>query len=448
MNISRKVVYFNMNKNFLWKIHNWLGLYTGIVILFLSITGAAALFRPEIDLLLNPNLRQVETSPEKASLTAAVDKVLPMHPDKYLFEVEMPKAYLDTWIIRLMPKEKSALNPMIWEVFINPHTGKILGERNYFNTFSYFLRNIHVRFYEAYFGRQIVGLAGIALFLSTLTGLFIYGKFMKKQPFGKIRSGKLRITQADLHKFIGISTLAFNLMIGITGAWLGLQAYLMYGLNIPQPNSFSRNDKVFTEIEDMNYSLDFDAIYQKSQIEFPNMIPWFIRPTTNGEGIVQVLGNVPGQAYERRSNKLVFDKQSQDLLFKYNISEQNVGAKLYFVQESFHFGDFAGISLKIVYFLLALSSGFLSLSGFIIYLERTRKSKSSLGKTIPLKSQISRWTIGILGTIVTIGILSMNFGLGIPALLVGIAFYGFFIVIIIKKLLSKFKGSSLINPKI
>ena len=178
------------------------------------------------------------------------------------------------------------------------------------------------------------------------------------------------------------------------------------------------------------------------------MIPWFIRPTTNGEGIVQVLGNVPGQAYERRSNKLVFDKQSQDLLFKYNISEQNVGAKLYFVQESFHFGDFAGISLKIVYFLLALSSGFLSLSGFIIYLERTRKSKSSLGKTIPLKSQISRWTIGILGTIVTIGILSMNFGLGIPALLVGIAFYGFFIVIIIKKLLSKFKGSSLINPKI
>ena len=127
-----------MNKNFLWKIHNWLGLYTGIVILFLSITGAAALFRPEIDLLLNPNLRQVETSPEKASLTAAVDKVLPMHPDKYLFEVEMPKAYLDTWIIRLMPKEKSALNPMIWEVFINPHTGEILGERNYFNTFSYF----------------------------------------------------------------------------------------------------------------------------------------------------------------------------------------------------------------------------------------------------------------------------------------------------------------------
>lgn len=437
-----------MNKNLLWKIHNWLGLYSGIVILFLSITGAAALFRPEIDQLLNPKLTQIEPGNKKASLTKAVAKVLPMHPDKYLFEVEMPKAHLDTWIIRLMPKEKSRLNPMIWEVFINPHTGEILGERNYFKSFSYFLRNIHVRFYEAYYGRQIVGLAGIALFLSTITGLLIYGKFMKKQPFGKIRSTKLRITQADLHKFIGISTLAFNLMIGITGAWLGLQAYLMYGLNIPQPNSFSRNDKVFTEIEDMYYPLDFDAIYQKSQLEFPNMIPWFIRPTTNGEGIVQVLGNVPGQAYERRSNKLVFDKQNKELLFKYNISDQNFGAKLYFVQESFHFGDFAGISLKILYCLLALSSGFLSLSGFIIYLERTRKSKSRLGKTIPLKTLLSRWAIGILSTIVIIGTLSMKVGLGVPSLLVAIAFYGFLIAIVFKKLLFKTKKSTYKNLEI
>ena len=220
---------------------------------------------------------------------------------------------------------------------------------------------------------------------------------------------------------------------------MGLQSYIMYGLDIPQPNNFSRKEKVFTEKEDMNYSLDFDAIYQKSQIEFPNMIPWFIRPTTNGEGIVQVLGNVPGQAYERRSNKLVFDKQKQELLFKYNISDQNFGAKLYYVQESFHFGDFAGISLKILYFLLALSSGYLSLSGFIIYLERTRKLKSRLGKTISLKSQLSQWTIGIMSTIVIIGILSMKLGLGVPSLLVAMAFYGYLIAIIVKKLLPKAK---------
>ena len=155
-----------MNKNFIWKIHNWLGLYTGIIIVFLSITGAAALFRPEIDRLLNPELTKVADSTEKASL--------------------------------------NLIAPIIF-----------LNKRNYFKSFSYFLRNIHVRFYEAYYGRQIVGLAGIALFLSTITGLLIYGKFMKKQPFGKIRKSKLRITQADIHKLVGISTLAFNLMIGI-----------------------------------------------------------------------------------------------------------------------------------------------------------------------------------------------------------------------------------------
>ncbi|WP_339925225.1 PepSY-associated TM helix domain-containing protein [uncultured Cyclobacterium sp.] len=437
-----------MKNNLLWKIHNWLGLYTGVVIVFLSITGAAALFRPEIDHLLNPVLTQVSSNADKASLTAAVRKVLPSHPDKYLFEVEMPKANLDTWIIRLMPKEKSKLNPMIWEVFVNPHTGEILGERNYFKSFSYFLRNIHVRFYEAYFGRQIVGLAGIALFLSTITGLLIYGKFMKKQTFGKIRKSKLRITQADIHKLVGISSVAFNLMIGITGAWLGLQVYLMGGLKIEQPNSFTRSEKVLTAEDDLSYNLDFDAIYEKSRIAFPNMIPWFIRPTTNGEGIVQVLGNVPGQAYERRSNKLVFDKQDHSLLFKYNIDDQDYGAKFYFVQESFHFGDFAGLPLKIIYCLLALSSGFLSLSGFIIYLERAKKSKSQLAELQPLKSLLLKWTLGILGVIFLIGLMSTQIGLGIPSVLVGLAFYGFTIGYIIKKIYTFFMKSQTRNPLI
>lgn len=202
-----------MDNKLLWKIHNWVGLYVGVVIAFLSITGAAALFRPEVDRLLNPHLTKVAPQSEEASLTAAVQHVIATHPDHELFEVELPKPYLDTWNIRLRPKDPDPMQPTFWEVFVNPHTGEILGERNYFKSFGYFLRNIHVRLYEAQYGRQLVGLAGIALLVSTVTGLLIYGNFTKKQAFGKIRKKNLRITQADLHKFVGISALAFNLVI-------------------------------------------------------------------------------------------------------------------------------------------------------------------------------------------------------------------------------------------
>ncbi|AWW30501.1 hypothetical protein DN752_10400 [Echinicola strongylocentroti] len=423
-----------MDNKLLWKIHNWVGLYVGVVIAFLSITGAAALFRPEVDRLLNPHLTKVTPQSAQVSLTTAVEEVLASHPDHELFEIELPKAYLDTWNIRLRPRDPDPMQPTFWEVFVNPYTGEVLGERNYFKSFSYFLRNVHVRLYEAQYGRQLVGLAGIALVISTITGLLIYGKFTKKQSFGKIRRKNLRITQADLHKFIGIGALAFNLVIAITGAWLGLQVYLMQAIDMDQPNGFVRSEKPFTPEEDTNYALDYEAVLATTMREFPALKVWNIRPTTNGEGIIQVLGNVQGQAYERRSNKLFLDKRDFNVQRKYNISEQGFGEKLYYVQESFHFGDFGGLPLKLLYCILALSSAFLSLSGFIIYLERTKKKRSRKPDYVPLKPLLIRWGGGMAAFIVVVAILSTNFGIAVPSLLVSTGVYGFFLYLVVRAL--------------
>jgi len=438
-----------MNNKLLWKIHNWVGLYAGVVIAFLSITGAAALFRPEIDRVFNPHLTIVAKQDSTVSLTQIVQKVLSSHPDKHLFEVEMPKEHLDTWNIRLQPNKAEKLHPIFWEVFVDPYTGKILGERNYYESFSYFLRNIHVRFYEALYGRQIVGLAGIALLISTITGLLIYGKFMKNLSFGKIRRKNLRITQADLHKTIGISALLFNLIIAITGAWLGLQSYLMKGLDITMPNQFVREQKVYSKDQDTHFPLDYDAILTKTQSAFPELQPWYIRPSTNGEGLVHVYGNVQGQVYERRSNKLVFDKAGYGIEHQYNISDQGFGAKLYYVQEALHFGDFAGLSMKLLYCLLALSSGFLSLSGFIIYLERIKKQRQKTA-ALPLKPLLLRWTFGMLLFIGIMAVLSMRFGIGIPSLFVSTATYGFLLLLLTRKLIQigrKYLLSTAKKPK-
>ena len=37
----------------MWSIHNWVGLYAGVVIAILSITGVVALFKTEIDEFVN-----------------------------------------------------------------------------------------------------------------------------------------------------------------------------------------------------------------------------------------------------------------------------------------------------------------------------------------------------------------------------------------------------------
>ena len=421
-------------KNRLWAIHSWTGLYAGIAIAFLSLTGAMAVFRFEFDTLLNPHLRTVNPRHEKVQVSPVIEKIKQQHPDKYLFEIELPSNSKGSWNVRLFANDAGRLFPVLWEVFVNPYTGEVLGERNYYKTFSYYLRNLHVRFYEGFFGREIVGLAGLALLVSTVTGFLIYGRFMKKQAFGIIRKKNLRVSQADYHKLIGVVALIFNFMIAMTGAWFGLQTYLQKWMSIERPNTFHTQGQPFDKKEDLAYPVNFDRAYDEARKHFPTLIPTLLRPSVNGDGTITVIGDVPRQVYERNSNKIILDKRDYQPLFVYNISEANTGAKVFFVQEALHFGDFGGLGLKVLYCFLGLTSGFLSLTGFIVYLERVKKSRKEKPGFVALRPLLWQYTSGILAFCLVIAILSLIWGIGIPTLIVETLFYAGLAFLLLKKL--------------
>src|SRR5690606_41256306 len=85
---------------------------------------------------------------------------------------------------------------------------------------------------------------------------------------------------------------------------------------------------------------------------------------------------------ERDINSLVLSKTTYTPLFKYDVRAQPFADKFYFIQEALHFGDFGGLLLKIIYALLGLTSGFLSISGFAIYIYRRRKKKAAAANTM------------------------------------------------------------------
>ncbi|UZR99450.1 PepSY-associated TM helix domain-containing protein [Chondrinema litorale] len=428
-----------MNQKTIWRIHSITGVYAGVIIAFLSLTGVAALFRWEFEQLINPDLALAEPIGPKVSLNDAVQKVRALHPNNEFFEVEFLPEAEGTWIVKLRPEKKDKLFPMLLEVFVNPYTGEILGERNYYESFTYYLRNIHVRFYEGYIGRQIVGLAGLALLITTITGFLIYGNFMKKQFFAAIRNKNLRLQQADLHKFIGVLTLIFNLVIAVSGTWLGLQPYLEKAFGIERPNTYVKAEKPLDKAADIALNFNFDSVYNAGRRYFPELIPVRLRPSVNGERSVTILGDVPRQVYERFNNKVVVDKQNYSLLYKYNISEGTLGSKIYYVQEALHFGDFGGIGLKIFYCIMGLGSGFLSLSGFVVYLERNKKQRKQKPSYVEVWPLVIRWSLGIVGYCVIIGILSINYGIGVPAIIVTVLMYTVLIVYLVKVLIGFFK---------
>ena len=171
-----------LHKN-MWSIHNWVGIYAGVIIAFLSITGVVALFKVEIEELVNHDLHfiknKTDVKKDLADIRPLIDSLKHVYGNKNVFSMEVPRSDDETLTVRVL-ENKSFFDYKSWDIFVNPYTGKVIQKRDNFRSIEYFIRNIHVRFYDGLFGRYIVGFAGIALLISTITGFWIYGNFLRK----------------------------------------------------------------------------------------------------------------------------------------------------------------------------------------------------------------------------------------------------------------------------
>ncbi|GGG81946.1 hypothetical protein GCM10007415_13390 [Parapedobacter pyrenivorans] len=420
-------------KKFFWRLHHWVGVYTGILIGVLSLTGAVAVFIPEIDaLILKHHYDAVSTTSPTGmpQFSKSIDSLVRRYPDYSSLAISLPDHPGQAVKVDLIIRPEGG-DLKRYDFFIDAGSDYIIGQRDHQNSLANYLRQMHVRLYEGYWGRQLVGIGGIALAVVALTGLLIYGNFMKRQAWPNLRkSVNMRIHMADWHKLLGISALAFNLVIALTGAWLGLQPWLMRWLDITTPNPY-KAAIVLEPANDRALTVDWQGILNATEKEFPELQPRYITPSTNGSGTVMVRGNIPGSIYERDINTLVLSKTDHTAVFKYDVREQPFGHKFYYVQEALHFGDFGGLMLKALYALLGLTSGFLSLSGFIVFLCRKKKKKAN--KAAPGKIAFA-YSVLILLFLVGIAQISLFIGYAEASLVAGI---------IINVLLAAFVGYAL-----
>jgi len=67
-------------------------------------------------------------------------------------------------------------------------------------------------------GYLFLGFMGLLLVASLVSGVVVYTPFMRKLDFATVRSGSSqRLKWLDLHNVLGIVTLAWVLVVGITG---------------------------------------------------------------------------------------------------------------------------------------------------------------------------------------------------------------------------------------
>jgi uncharacterized iron-regulated membrane protein len=168
-------------------------------------------------------------------------------------------------------------------------------------------------------------------------------------------------TASQIHQVLGVWTLFFNLLIGITGLWM--QRYVF------QPSFYTNFDYTipFKKSDNLNFNIDstLTKIYQK----FPDFTAHVIYFPYQSAGKMAVYGS-------RESNAFIYSKDLTDLVLV--DSTGNIASTRFvnqiadsdrrdIINAQLHFGRYGGRLVQWLYFLAALSTALLSITGFVFY---------------------------------------------------------------------------------
>jgi len=373
-------------KRSIFKIHSWLGLVTGIFLLLLGLSGSVLVFRTELDQLANKKLLSVspETKMYRAQALARCYKTITdRNPNLDGIAWLNPKAEPgEAYNFRIYFNDTKLMTYDLALISFDPYTGAILreGPANSFTpSLIEWLFQFHFSFQLGIPGAALTAFFGITMLLSLLTGFVVYQKMVWKVLTFQVsvKWKNWRTISSDLHRIIGVWSLALNTIIFFTGFWMNLFAF--------KPKTWE-NELVPTK-PNTRMSIPADMLFQKAMKAAPDIEPTYVYLPTQPARKFEIRGYQKGQSrIWGASESVKLDQQTGEVVQIMRLADKSVGEKIEATFLPLHVGNFGGIAIKILYVIIGLTPGILTLTGFLLWWRKSskqgRESKSAKLTTI------------------------------------------------------------------
>jgi uncharacterized iron-regulated membrane protein len=186
----------------------------------LGLTGSLSIVRDGLDEILNPRLVATETGGAYQSLDkimAAVRAAQPSRHDEWVLEMpRSPRGMMTAWYEKPHETFGELYAPLM--VSVNPYTAEVVASRFWGSTFATWVEDLHTQLRLGLFGAKTVGLLGLALAASALSGLCLWwpGLAGLRRVF-TLRAAALSTLCRDLHGQAGLLFAPVLLLLALTG---------------------------------------------------------------------------------------------------------------------------------------------------------------------------------------------------------------------------------------
>jgi uncharacterized iron-regulated membrane protein len=370
-------------KKIIGLVHLWLGLISGLIVVFLGITGCMLAFEHEIRYFTEPFAKTaVQDKPylPPTALKLAAEKHL---GGKQVNGIEYPgkgksavASYYDADNYKL--------------VYLDPYTGETLKVKNMNRDFFRVIINGHFYLWlPPDIGQPIVASATLIFLVMLITGLILWwpkNKAARKQRFSIKWNAKWRRVNYDLHNVLGFYMTWVAVFIAITGLVWGFQwfAKSVYwvssgGKTMPEHvHPVSDTTKALQAVS----TADFAWAAHTPHVAADESLGIYFPADHTGPVEVSV-NHRPGTYYN--SDFYHYDQYTANELpatgtYAGKFSDAAVADKIVRMNYDIHVGAVLGLPGKIMAFFASMIAASLPITGFYIWWGRRKKKKETPGQ--------------------------------------------------------------------
>ena len=464
----------------IWRLHFWVGLFAAPTLIVLAGTGLIILYTQPLDLWLHRDLKVVTPSASSVTLDAQIATARQnVDSGMVLDAVTPPQAPDRSTQVDFLPAEEPAVGERnVTQVFVDPHTGKFLGQRHELDGLVGWANQVHRLFGNdgptvalpslghliapsAYpeasvrvgIGNLLIEMAAVWVMVLAATGIYLW--WPRASEKGKPRLGIRwdkggRIRWRDLHAATGILlsvVLIGYIVSGLTWSrywgenWRAVASTVTPATEIDAPSTpatvgdFDRLGRriAWADKEDPLYAsapsgaqpLSFSDIDRIAKSE--NMIPGYsiVPPsdtTADGAttyGSYAVVNHWPQRLSEQRT--LYLDQFSGQTITNATADQDGALSRISSWGVNMHMGTQYGILTRIMATALCLGLLISIATATVMWWKRRPAGSAGLPgpMTDAMKSQTPRGAVVAIGMIATaLAVIYPSFGLSLLGVLI------------------------------
>jgi uncharacterized iron-regulated membrane protein len=373
-----------------FNVHKWSSLICTIFLLMLCMTGLPLIFSHEIEHYLGeetaaPALPAGTPVLETDAILQAGIQEMPGKVVKYIFWDA--DEYPNQVFLTLADSTEAPIEEDHY-LTMDMRTGKVLAAVPREMDFMQVMYYLHVEMLAGLPGKLFLGLMGILYIVAIVSGVVLYAPIMKRFNFGMIRTEKAkRLRWLDMHNMLGIVTLAWVTVVGLTGV---INTLADPALELWRAGQLA---EMVAEYQDQPATkgdlASIEQAVEQAKKAAPGMEISFIA--------------YPGTLYSSAHHYAVYMKGTSPLtsrIIQPALIDARTGEltsmrplpwylNTIYISQPFHFGDYGGIPLKILWAIFDLAAIIVLISGLYLWFARRKAKEAQLARFIESKESMA-----------------------------------------------------------